>query len=465
MRDVCLVLGLVFVLLGCLFVEVSVRGFVSLPEENAWVEMPAMRHKRSYFGTVVIDGKIYTIGGFEHGFENIRAVGTVEMYDPQTNSWTDKTPMPILPYRFATVGFMDKIYCIGVYVDDLGIHSINMVYDPVTDTWEKKTPMPTLRWYVSVCVVNERIYVMGGQVNTGYGWSGFSDCAVYDPVMDVWSIYSGSWPTGSSMGMAFDTPEHIFHNRTYVFDNREYVFDGFDLWIYDVGLDGWVGGPDLPDGLYGMGVVEVGGLLYVLSGCTATYSFPFYIYSPELVNVGRAFVYTPFGYCRVAPEVCVWSLEGGGVYDFENVALVFGLSHPVVWMGYSLNGGANVTIEGNVTLSGLSNGRYSVVVFAEDKYGNVGVSESITFTVVNAPLSAFFTIVLIVGVVVFGVVVCCGLFLFLRRRRFSKSLQVDIANADCAKEVLLNKLCSFLVCWKDSVIRNSRVISYHKQEV
>jgi len=425
---------LLLFLLGCgLFVEVSVLAeTLPLPEENTWVEIPAMRHKRSYFGTVAIEGKIYVMGGFEHSSAVLTGamndpqavVGTVEMYDPQTNNWTDKTPMPIRPYRFAAVEFMGKIYCIGIQRDSHNQYvGVNIVYDPVTDQWEEKTPMPTPRTWAAVCVVNGGMYVRSGHTSLD------GVCEVYNPATDTWS--GGQWPAVSDKDIIFYNTGIVFVNRIYVaygeyvFDNRTYVFYGSGIRIYDVGLDGWVGGPDLPLGLYGMGVVEVGGLLYVLSGCTATYSFPFYMESPELVPVGRAFVYTPLGYGRIPPEICVWSFEEGGIYDFGNVRLELGLSHPVIWVGYSLNGQANVTVEGNVTLSGLSNGVHNIRVFAEDKYGNMGASETITFTVINAPLSMSFIIAIIVGVVVFGVVVCVGSFLFLRKRRFSKSLQAD----------------------------------------
>ena len=113
------------------------------------------------------------------------------------------------------------------------------------------------------------------------------------------------------------------------------------------------------------------------------------------------------------------------MYDFSNVTLVVGLKQSVVWVGYSLDGYANVTVDGGggVVLSGLSNGRHSVVVFAEDAYGNMGASETITFSVVNAPLSMFFIAVVVAIVAVVVVVVCVGLlFLFLWKRRRIKSL-------------------------------------------
>ncbi len=59
------------------------------------------------------------------------------------------------------------------------------------------------------------------------------------------------------------------------------------------------------------------------------------------------------------------------VYDFS----------PISWMGYSLDGQANVTITGNTTLAGLSNGSHSIVVYAVDAAGNMGSSAIISFEV------------------------------------------------------------------------------------
>ena len=356
-----------------------------------------MRHARSYFGTAVADGKIYAIGGLD---KSEKTIGAVERYDPQTNSWTDMSSMPIPQHMFVAVCSMGKIYCISEWNTE--------VYDIATDSWEEKLSMPTPRSSVSVCVVNGSIYVMGGFVGTSTGlWS--SDlCEVYDPVADAWSVFEGVWPEVPSLGM--------------VFDNWEYSCDDFTLRIHNLVLDSWMDGPGVPGEFHGRGIVEVGGLLYALGGCTETYSVPFYIWHPERVPVRSVFVYTPFGYGRVAPVVSVLSLEDGGRYDFSNVTLEVGLKQSVVWVGYSLDGHANVTVDGGgVVLSGLSNGRHSVRVFAEDKYGNVGASETITFSVVNAPLSLSF-ITAITALVVVAVVVCGGLLLFLRKRRRIKFL-------------------------------------------
>jgi hypothetical protein len=64
-----------------------------------------------------------------------------------------------------------------------------------------------------------------------------------------------------------------------------------------------------------------------------------------------------------------------------NVSLTFTVDKIVNWTGYSLDGQQNVTITGNITLTGLSSGLHNVTVYANDTYGNIGASETVTFTV------------------------------------------------------------------------------------
>jgi hypothetical protein len=61
--------------------------------------------------------------------------------------------------------------------------------------------------------------------------------------------------------------------------------------------------------------------------------------------------------------------------------LTFRVNEPVSLMSYSLDGQDNVTVSGNATLSGLSIGLHNVTVYANDTAGNMGVSETIKFTI------------------------------------------------------------------------------------
>ena len=50
------------------------------------------------------------------------------------------------------------------------------------------------------------------------------------------------------------------------------------------------------------------------------------------------------------------------------------------WIGYSLDGGANVTIPGNTTVNGLSACGHNIVVYARDTHGNMAASNTVYFT-------------------------------------------------------------------------------------
>jgi hypothetical protein len=87
-------------------------------------------------------------------------------------------------------------------------------------------------------------------------------------------------------------------------------------------------------------------------------------------------------------------------YDTVNIPLNFTVSEPISWVGYSLDGKANITVTEyvrnvtesygqfdivksalNTVLTELSKGSHSLTVYAEDTVGNIGKSETIHFNI------------------------------------------------------------------------------------
>jgi N-acetylneuraminic acid mutarotase len=64
------------------------------------------------------------------------------------------------------------------------------VYDPATNRWTSKTPLPRARWGAANAVLNGKLYVMGGvrpdsvtaQRDT------LRETIVYDPATDKWTV-------------------------------------------------------------------------------------------------------------------------------------------------------------------------------------------------------------------------------------------------------------------------------------
>jgi hypothetical protein len=80
----------------------------------------------------------------------------------------------------------------------------------------------------------------------------------------------------------------------------------------------------------------------------------------------------------VAPKITDLSVNRT---DNSDLLLNYAVDENTSWVGYSLDNQANVTINGNAVLRDLSDGVHNVTVYAEDSYGNIGVSETISFTV------------------------------------------------------------------------------------
>jgi parallel beta-helix repeat protein len=80
------------------------------------------------------------------------------------------------------------------------------------------------------------------------------------------------------------------------------------------------------------------------------------------------------------PTVSIVSPENK-TYPVADIPLTFTVDERTSWMGYSLDSQANVSIAGNTTLTGLSDGTHSLTVYVKDLFGNIGSSETVTFTV------------------------------------------------------------------------------------
>jgi outer membrane protein assembly factor BamB len=80
------------------------------------------------------------------------------------------------------------------------------------------------------------------------------------------------------------------------------------------------------------------------------------------------------------PTISIVSPENK-TYPVADVPLTFTASESTSWVGYSLDGQANVTITGNTPLSGLSDGSHSLIVYAKDTAGNTGASQLTNFTI------------------------------------------------------------------------------------
>ncbi len=199
---------------------------------GTWVSKEPMPTARTSLGAAEVNGKIYAIGGFTD-------LNNTEEYDPITDTWTIKAAMPTPRFSFAIAAYQSKIYCIGGLTGRGAPFSSSVtgaieVYDPATNAWEIKQPMPTPRANFEANVVNGQIYLIGGI--TGGPNSAVSTNQVYDPTSEKWETKQPiPYPVASFSST-------VIGNKIYVLGGQGNSDDPRNLnitQIYDSTTDSW----------------------------------------------------------------------------------------------------------------------------------------------------------------------------------------------------------------------------------
>jgi hypothetical protein len=114
------------------------------------------------------------------------------------------------------------------------------------------------------------------------------------------------------------------------------------------------------------------------------------------------------------PHISIVSPEPK-VYNTSDVPLDFTVNETASQITYSLDGQENITAAGNMTLTRLSNGAHNVTVYAADEAGNMGASETATFTV--AVPEPFPTVPVAAASAATVAVVIAGLLFYFKKRK------------------------------------------------
>src|SRR5579864_5673167 len=175
------------------------------PASNQWAKKHTMALPSHHVAFTNYHDKIYAFGGFvlpPSGPPAWVPINNAWEYDPVADAWKALAPMPGKRGSALAAAVGDKIYVIGGATTLAGSKetavfpthphmSVATVeeYDPASNTWRERSPMPTPRNHAAIAVVGGKIYVIGGRV--GAAFIGFaSDISVveeYDPATDQWS--------------------------------------------------------------------------------------------------------------------------------------------------------------------------------------------------------------------------------------------------------------------------------------
>jgi hypothetical protein len=136
---------------------------------------------------------------------------------------------------------------------------VNEVYDPVTDSWNTKSPIPNAVHFYASTVVNNKIYFISETLTK-----------IYNPENDSWS-YGVSPPYRVDMAGCAATTGKIAPQRIYIIGGRESGLEVDYTQIYDPAADSWSLGTPMPTARYSLGLAEVNDAIYALGGMTGAF--------------------------------------------------------------------------------------------------------------------------------------------------------------------------------------------------
>ena len=141
------------------------------PNASEWKPLAPMLTNRNHMGAVVLDNKIYAIGGQQNQDAQEIPQAAVEVYDPATHAWSAAASLPFGRSHIAgaTLVMNGRIVVLGGETTFNTVVSDVVAYDPATNHWTAMTSLPATRNSGVASFINgELIYSTGRFATTTY---------------------------------------------------------------------------------------------------------------------------------------------------------------------------------------------------------------------------------------------------------------------------------------------------------
>ncbi len=374
------------------------------PGNDTWSTAASLPNAVQGYSSVILDGKIYIIGGTNESMslQNTVISDANQVFDPKAGNWSSAAKLPsVNSYGAAAVteGIMapERIYFIGGYANESFSKQV-LAYNPGNDSWNPEESMPTARSYLGVAVVNDELYAIGGFDGTNW--------------LDVNEQYKPVGYGTVAPRVQITSPEE---NKTYAAVTLSFTINRATLWM----------GYRIDNGANVTIKAET-----TLSGLTEG-AHNVIIYANDTSgNMGASNTVT-FIIDTLPPDIVI-TLPQNRSYDANEIQLTFTVNEAVSYLAYSLDGQGNVTIIGNITLPALADGSHHLTLYATDKVGN-SAQRTVTFDIAPFPM------VTVVAVLTVVIIVLAGAFLFMKREKPSDPKQATPSPSDKTDEPTLTK--------------------------
>uniref|UniRef100_A0A4W6CJU6 Kelch-like family member 6 n=1 Tax=Lates calcarifer TaxID=8187 RepID=A0A4W6CJU6_LATCA len=174
---------------------------------DKWIQIEPLTTGRWRHKMAVHGGKVYAVGGFD----GVQRLASVEAYDPFHNRWAQ------VNISFAAASFDRWIYVIGGGPNGKLSTDKVQCWEPGTDSWEFRAPIPIETKCTNAVTFKNCIYVVGGAMHAMY---------CYSPLSDSWSLVTRLGERASCAIAACNNKLFITGGR----DNKNQVISTVMCW-------------------------------------------------------------------------------------------------------------------------------------------------------------------------------------------------------------------------------------------
>ena len=235
----------------------SVHGYN--PATNSWsskAPMPSARQAGN--GAATVNGVVYVAGGKNSSGS---LTSTLFAYNASSNTWSTRRPMPVVGGCGGSAALNGKIYVFsGCRLNSSGTQMAAGLlhrYDPATNSWTTLRSAPVAHFQPAVGATGGKIYVAGGN-NSSSAPIGRLD--VYDPVSDTWTTRA-AMPT-PRVGAA----GAVVAGQFYVMGGRQGSTALSTVQVYDPTSNTWSNRAPMPSPRTALGAGVISNLIYAVGG-------------------------------------------------------------------------------------------------------------------------------------------------------------------------------------------------------
>ena len=231
------------------------------PAVNLWRPRRELPSPGRDFAMASLQGRVYVAGGLDAAG---RSMPQLFEYDPAADAWTQRAAPRTPRSSFALVACGGWLHALGGLRDSFDgkcVTSRHEAWDPVTDTWHSRRPLPRRVRALAGAALGDRINIVGGETRAILGRWGLSLIAEhhqYSPAADRWLAPRAPLPSPRRSPRLVEV-----YGRLYVVGGEGALGWLADFDAYDPGSDSWRSQPPLHEPLEAPGVAAVGGSVYV----------------------------------------------------------------------------------------------------------------------------------------------------------------------------------------------------------